>query len=191
MEIQARLTHDKLNHAQDNNVQLVVSLTAPQLDWVAKRPNLCVVPVIDLSGSMSGGKLEYAKESMGKLVDQLQPGDIVGLIGFEGRIHKLMEPQLATAEVKTKLKNIISKLGPLGGTDLNGGVLEALRMVEGLDLHPKYIKRIIVFTDGEPSAGIVDKPQILRLLKENLGTSTVSAFGYGGGTGIRFALSIG
>ena len=185
MEIQARLTHDKLNHSQDNHVQLVVSLTAPQLDWVAKRPKICVVPVIDLSGSMLGAKIEYAKKSMEKLVDQLQPGDITGLVGFSARAKVLMEPQAVTAEVKTKLKGLIRGLTPNGGTNFCEGALEAIRLIEGLDLGPQYIKRAILFTDGEPSSGIVDKVQILRLVKENLGSTTVSAFGYAGdGTGM-------
>src|SRR6185503_12550430 len=57
MEIIARFTQDQLDHTQDNNVHFVVSLKAPTLDWMQKRPQLCVLPVIDLSGSMGGDKL--------------------------------------------------------------------------------------------------------------------------------------
>lgn len=179
MEIQARLTNQKYDHSKDNQTHLVVSITAPASDWATKRPSICVLPVIDLSGSMSGAKLEYAKKSLLKLIDQLQPGDIVGLIGFESSIHKLMKPQQVTAEVKTQFKNLVSKLRPMGSTNLTDGFLEALKMVEGLDLSPKYIKRIILFTDGEPNVGVTDKSQILKLLKSSLGSTTVSAFGYG------------
>jgi len=179
VEIQARLTNQKYDHSKDNQTHLVVSITAPASDWATKRPSICVLPVIDLSGSMSGAKLEYAKKSLLKLIDQLQPGDIVGLIGFESSIHKLMKPQQVTAEVKTQFKNLVSKLRPMGSTNLTDGFLEALKMVEGLDLSPKYIKRIILFTDGEPNVGVTDKSQILKLLKSSLGSTTVSAFGYG------------
>jgi uncharacterized protein YegL len=184
MEIQARLTHSKIDHSQDSHTHLVVTLKAPQLDWVAKRPSICVVPVIDLSGSMMGAKLEYAQKSMLKLVDQLQPGDVVGLVGFESKSHMLMRPQEATPEVKLKLKGIIQKLHTLGGTNLYEGAAEAVKVIKELDLDPRYIKRAILFTDGQPTDGVTDKKQITRLIKENLGSVTVSAFGYGGGGGI-------
>lgn len=179
MEISAQFSHQKLDHTKDNAPHLVVSLKAPTLDWVTKRPALCVVPLIDLSGSMKGSKLEYAKKSMQTLVDQLQPGDIAGLIGFENRHHVFVEPATVTPELKTKLKAAIDKLRPMGGTDLCDGVLKALEVVNGLDLGPKYLKRVIMFTDGQPTNGITDQNDILRLMAENRGSVTMSAFGYG------------
>ncbi len=179
MEISARFSYDKLDPTKDNTPHLVISLKAPSLDWVAKRPALCVVPLIDLSGSMGGSKLEYAKKSLRVLVDQLQPGDIAGLVGFESKSHVLVKPAPVTSELKAKLKTAIDKLKPMGGTNLCDGILDALRLVHGLDLSPKYIKRVIMFTDGQPTSGVTNTTEILRLLGANLETATVSAFGYG------------
>lgn len=186
MEITARFSHEKIDHTKNNTPHLVVELKAPTLDWVTKRPALCVLPLVDLSGSMDdkipgspGSKLDYAKKSLHKLVDQLQPGDVSGLIGFESKTHILIPAQAVTAELKTKLHTAIDRLKTMGGTNMCDGLLESLKAIEKLDLGPKYIKRVIMFTDGEPTSGVTDKTQILKLMGEKLGSATVSAFGYG------------
>ena len=72
MKIDARLTFDKIRHDQDKTAHLVLTLTAPTKAGEEARQNLCVVPVIDVSGSMAGEKLEYAKRSALKLIDHLK-----------------------------------------------------------------------------------------------------------------------
>lgn len=185
MEIQARFTHDKLDHTKDNTPYLVVSVKAPTLDWVQKRPALCLLPVIDLSGSMKGDKLEYAKKSLHKLVDHIQDGDVTGLVAFESRVHVLVEPAEVTPELKTKMHQAIDRLRVMGGTNFADGMLRAVEAIHTLDLSNKYLKRIVMFTDGQPTEGVTNTTQILSMLEQRRGSVTVSAFGYGdvrGGT---------
>lgn len=185
MEILARFTHDHVDHTQDSSIHLVVSLKAPTLDWMQKRPKLCVLPVVDLSGSMEGEKLRYAKQSLLKLIDQLADGDFAGLIAFESRTHVLVKPQQVTSDLKNRLKNAINKLHIMGGTNFADGMLQSVKAVQQLDLPDTFLKRVIMFTDGQPTEGITNLPAILKMLDSNRGSVTVSAFGYGnigGGT---------
>ena len=180
MEILARFNQTKVDHSQDTNPSLVVTITAPNLDWAEKRQQLCILPVIDLSGSMQGEKLEYAKKSLLKLVDQLQPGDISGLIGFESRVHMVVKPDRVTRELKDQLKSAIRGLRAMGGTDLYGGFQKAIETIQNLDLPPSYLRRAILFTDGQPTQGITDKKQILKFVQSQSKSGiSVSAFGYG------------
>lgn len=179
MEILARFSHEQVDHTQDSNIHLVVTLKAPTLDWVTKRPQLCVLPVIDLSGSMQGPKLDFAKQSLEKLVDQLQDGDYAGLVGFETRVHVLAKPQKVTAEFKDRLKTTIRRLQVMGSTNFAEAMIQAARQVEQLDLPPSFLKRIIMFTDGQPTAGITDTKQILKMVSGLEGGASISAFGYG------------
>jgi hypothetical protein len=108
VKIQARFTHDRLDHSKTNTTHLVVSVEAPALDWVEKRPSVAILPVIDLSGSMGGPKLEYAKKSVLKLVEQLQPGDVAGLITFSNNSRVDVKPQPVTAKLKDRLKAVVT-----------------------------------------------------------------------------------
>ena len=179
MEIQARFAHEKINHTVDTDEHLVLSITAPTLDWVKQRPKLCVLPVIDLSGSMRGPKLEYAKRSLLKLIEHLAPGDLCGLYGFATHLRKLVEPQAITPELKVQLKKVISDLEVVGGTNFSAGLLGGIQALKLLDLPVSFKQRVIMFTDGQPTDGITDTDAILKMMKEAVGNVTVSAFGYG------------
>lgn len=186
MELQARLSHNRLNYTQDNVPHLVVSLRAPVLGWrEASWPALCIVPAIDTSGSMAGPKLQFAKESLLKLVDQLTPSAIMGLVGFGSRASVLVKPGLTSAEHKDRLREAIHRLQAQGGTDICDGMLQSLSVIESLDLGARYRKRVILFTDGHANEGVTDQAAILHLLGQRLGDMTVSAFGYGSEQGIH------
>ena len=179
MKIEAALTYGKIRHDQDKDAHLVISLTAPAKEGEIRAP-ICVVPVVDISGSMAGAKLDYAKRSAIKLIEHLRPGDYCGLIAFESRVHVIIPPQKITAEIKDKLKAEVGKLHTIGGTNFAGGMLKAVEMVNALDLPSGVIHRIIMLTDGQANEGPATAPKdIIKLFSANAGRVTASAFGYG------------
>src|ERR1035437_2340193 len=178
MKVSARLTFDRIAYNKDSDTHLVVSLTAPKLDWQGKRPPIMVIPVIDISGSMQGSKLIYAKESVTKLIDHLQPGDFAGLITFESAVNVVVRPTEITQDKKDMLKSEVSKLKTAGCTDFAGGMLAALAEVNKMKLADNVLIRVIMFTDGQANIRPRGK-EILDLVKTNLGKASVSAFGYG------------
>ena len=92
MKTTARLTFEKVRFDEAKDVHLVVSLAAPHLSAAAPRPPVCVIPVLDVSGSMAGEKLHYAKQSVMKLVDHLAPGDFCGLVTFTTAVTVISPP---------------------------------------------------------------------------------------------------
>jgi Ca-activated chloride channel family protein len=183
MDITTRFDFDSLDHSKDNTPNLVISLRAPSLDWVAKRPQIAILPVVDLSGSMQGPKLEYAKQSVLKLIEHLQEGDYAGLVTFSDRAKVVVKPQRITGEVKDKLKKAAQGLRIGGGTNFADGMITALDVIQQLDLPAKFLHRVIMFTDGMPTIGICDNNTILAMLEKKMARATVSAFGYGDGDG--------
>ena len=180
MKISARFSYDSFRHDQTTDAHLVVSLTAPARDGEATRQAICVVPVIDVSGSMSGAKLDYAKRSAIKLIEHLKTGDYCGVIAFGSDVYVVAEPTRIDGDAKERLKAEVGKLGIRGSTNFAGGLLKAIELVDKLDLPATVIQRIIMFTDGQANVGVATKPEELtRLLEANMGRSTVSAFGYG------------
>lgn len=180
MKTQAQFTFSKIKHDQDTNLHLVVSLTAPQVDCQKKRPPVCITLCADVSGSMGGDKIEYAKRSMLKLVDHLQPGDYCGLVAFESSIHPVVQPFEMIQARKDDLKAKIGQLRAMGGTDFSGGMLQGLEWANKMDLPDGAVNRIIMFTDGQANQGVAkDRNSLVKLLTGSIGKATLSAFGYG------------
>jgi Ca-activated chloride channel family protein len=180
LDTQARLTFDSVQFDKDTDAHLVVSLKAPKIDWQAKRPRVCIIPVIDISPSMMGQKLEYAKQSVLKLIDHLQPGDFCGVVAFGGEVFTVSKPVEVTQARKDELKAKVGQLGTNGSTNFSGGMCQGLELLNKGDLPDGMLKRVIMFTDGMPNTGIaIKKEDIVRLLEAQLGIATLSAFGYG------------
>lgn len=179
MRINPRFTFDTVNHDRDNDLHLVVDLVAPKSEWQAKRPALCIIPVVDRSGSMDGSKLHYAKQSLLKLVEHLTEEDYFGLVSFENKAHPDAKPQLMTAARKDEMRTLIGRYQTAGSTALSAGLTMALKMANDMDLPESTLVRVIVFTDGQPNIGVTDAKSLCDLTTKQMGRATVSTFGYG------------
>ena len=179
MKINANLTYDTVRCDQPPTAHLVVSLTAPHVG-AAKRPPLAIIALLDISGSMRGSKLDYAKKSLTTLVDHLQAGDYFGLVQFDDQVSTVIEPVQISSEMKPNFKSKINALQTGGSTNIADALLSGLGLVKRLDLPASTLNRVILFTDGGANAGCVIEPDgIVTLAEKNLGTASVSAFGYG------------
>jgi Ca-activated chloride channel family protein len=180
MKTTAQLTYEKVRFDEAKDVHLVVSLAAPHLDAAAPRPPVCVIPVLDVSGSMAGEKLHFAKQSLMKLVDHLAPGDFCGVVVFSTQVETLAPPAEMTQARKDELKALVGRLGPRSNTNLGGGMLAGLDHAKVAKLPEGMLVRVILFTDGLANEGPAKSHEgLMRLLEENLGSATLSAFGYG------------
>lgn len=181
MRTTARLTHEKIRFDEAKDLHLLIELHAPPVDWQSRRPPVCVLPVIDVSGSMAGPKLHYAKQSVMKLVDHLAPGDFCGLVTFTTEVTVVAPPVEMTVPRKAELKAAIGRLTSHAQTNLAGGMLAGLELANESRIPEGMARRVILFTDGLANVGpATAHADVLRLLEANLGAATVSAFGYGG-----------
>lgn len=179
MKINPQFTLDKVRFDQPTDAHLVLSIEAPKSDWQAKRQPICVIPVLDISGSMRGEKMTYAKRSLLKMVEHLTSEDYLGLVSFSDSVYVDLAPEKMTPEIKEKARSVIGKYDVRGGTNFSSGLLKGLEVANSLDLPATTLVRVIVFTDGQPTHGITDPVGLSDLLEKCMGRSTVSAFGYG------------
>lgn len=112
--------------------------------------NLCLV--LDRSGSMEGPPLEYAKQACNQLVDLLAPTDILSIVVFDEIVEVLMAPQRVTD--RQAIKNGIAQIQPGYTTNLYDGMTLAAQQVESMMGESGRVTRMVVLTDGEPTAGI-------------------------------------
>jgi Ca-activated chloride channel family protein len=113
--------------------------------------NLCLV--IDRSGSMEGAPLDYVKQACSHVVDMLGPNDVLSIVTFEETVDVLMPPQRVTS--KAPIKEGIQRLLPGNTTNLYDGMALGMQQVLATQ-EPGRATRLVVLTDGDPTAGIKD-----------------------------------
>jgi Ca-activated chloride channel family protein len=119
-----------------------------------------VVFVLDTSGSMAdAGKMEKARAALLFGVRSLRAGDRFNVINFAGEEH-LMSAALVRADAagKARGEEFIRGLRPIGGTNINGALVAAMRQFE-----PSERPRLLVFmTDGLPTVGETNVERIVE-----------------------------
>jgi Ca-activated chloride channel family protein len=181
MKIKSQFNYESINPDENNDIHLVVELSAPKTDAPQSRPPIAIIPTVDTSGSMTGDKLEFAKQSICKLIDHLSPTDLAGLVTFNSVVDVVVPVALMTPENKQNFKMKVNALKAGGGTALSGGMLTALKEMERIDVSVATLSRVILFTDGEANVGPRSAREISDLLPAALGSTSLSCFGYGEG----------
>ncbi len=137
-----------------------------------EQPNVAIALVMDRSGSMSGGKIEAAKESARATARVLSPRDLITVIAFDNSPRTIV--RLQRASNRMRIQSDISRLSAGGGTNIYPALREAYEVLR--DVNAK-VKHAIVLSDGQaPYTGIADLCQEMRASR-----ITVSAVGIGSG----------
>jgi len=178
MKLSAKLAKKKYDHNKDSETHLLVELEAPKVEWDKDRAPICIVPVLDVSGSMRGQKLDYLRKACRKLVDHLSPGDLIGMVAYDTEVYEVASIKEITQEHKNHLKKEILKLSAGSCTNMSGGMARALQWINEANLSKEVILRVVVFTDGMANVGVTSRA-LLDFTKELKGKATVSAFGFG------------
>jgi Ca-activated chloride channel family protein len=135
-----------------------------------------ITAVVDVSGSMSGEKIEQARAALRQLLGTLDRGDRFRLIRFSSSVSTYERAwTVATPANVNQALAWIDELRAEGGTNISGALEEAFRAVS-----PETRLPVIVFvTDGLPSAGETDPEAIAKLAEAAAGRARVFAFGVG------------
>uniref|UniRef100_A0A670YDL3 Inter-alpha-trypsin inhibitor heavy chain H3 n=1 Tax=Pseudonaja textilis TaxID=8673 RepID=A0A670YDL3_PSETE len=148
-----------VNRDSPNNLQVVngyfVHFFAPK---ILERLPKNVAFVIDVSGSMYGQKIRQAKEALTKIVEDLKEEDHFNIILFESSVSTWKDNLIqATPENVNQSKEFISQINDLGLTDLNGGLLTGIEMLnkahEAKSVPERSASLVIMLTDGDPTSG--------------------------------------
>jgi Ca-activated chloride channel homolog len=150
----------------------------------AERIGRNVTLVVDVSGSMSGPKLEQAKAAMLQVLGTLGERDRFRLIAFSSGVRSFRDGfSVATAAALESARLWTSALVADGGTNIEGALREALRRERGDASGRGNLDMLVFLTDGVPSVGITQPEQLAALASQDV--SGVRVFTVGIGTDVN------
>ena len=134
------------------------------------QPSLALALVIDKSGSMTGIKMELAKDAAKATAEILSAEDYLEVVGFDSQPVRVVRMQ--SAANRLRILTDIGRLAPSGGT----AIFPALDMAyQDLAVTRARIKHVILLTDGQTQeSGLETLVQAMRA--ESI---TVSVVGLG------------
>ena len=165
-----------LTHASPNEDGYYMLLLAPPESSARDVIPRDLTLVVDVSGSMSGTKLEQAKAALAQALGALSPQDRFRLIAFSSGVTEF-RPGLTTA-TRANLadaQQFVDRLSAGGGTNIEGALDVALQqgVAEG------RLPLVVFMTDGLPSVGQTQPDQIASAAGTRIGRARIFTVGVG------------
>ena len=180
MIVKANLDLDMVALESDDRVTLMLDLTAPINEASKDRPGQAVQIVLDRSGSMEGGPLESAKESILKLIDRLAPQDSFGLVAFDDTALVIAPIRTMADHDMPALRRAVRQMHTGGSTDISAGYLLGLRELNRTPAAGG--STLLLISDGHANAGEQDPKFFTEVAATNAQAKvTTSSIGLGNG----------
>ena len=158
---------------------LVATLTSE--DIKKKVNGVDLIFVVDISGSMSGDRINLVKESLNYIVDLMNEQDNMSLVIFESRASLISGLVPMTENNKKMIINKINQLKVTGGTNIYSGLQMGLNQIIKNYKIEDRVCSIILLSDGCDQYKNADtnfKSYIINQ-KKNDYVFTVHTLGYG------------
>jgi Ca-activated chloride channel family protein len=132
--------------------------------------------VIDVSGSMSGQKIEQARAAGKQILRSLSPMDRFRLIDFSSDVRTFRDGfSNVTRESIRAAERYLDQLDAQGSTNISGALDEAL----STPVQSGRLPIILFLTDGQPTVGERDAPVIASNVAKQRGSRRLFTFGVG------------
>ncbi len=163
---------------KDNEDGYFLLLASPEVKSAnAKLPPKTVVFALDRSGSMSGKKIEQAKEALKFVINNLRDGDLFNIVVYDTAVESF-QPELQRYDDSSRKAALgfIEGIHPGGSTNISGALTTSLKMIQDSS-RPNYL---VFMTDGLPTTGERNEMKISQIAKElNKHRTRVVSFGVG------------
>ncbi|XP_059631216.1 E3 ubiquitin-protein ligase WAV3 [Cornus florida] len=123
------------------------SSTAHFLDPSCRAP-IDLVTVLDVSGSMSGAKLQMLKRAMRLVISSLGSSDRLSIVAFSACPKRLLPLKRMTVQGQRAARRIIDRLGCSQGTSVGDALRKATKVLEDRrERNP--VASIMLLSDGQ------------------------------------------
>ena len=177
MQVESAFSPATLVDGLASSADLLLRFRLPPSGQRRRPLNLSLV--IDRSGSMAGQELQQAILAAKRVVDDLDEHDLLSVVIYDDTVETLIAPTHVTD--KARLKDQLDRVRAGGLTNLSGGWLRGMELVEQ-GRTPDMVNRVLLLTDGQANVGVTDTKVLIKTAaqKAEAGIST-TALGFGQG----------
>lgn len=153
-------------------------LASPEVKAEAAEPLAkTVIFVVDRSGSMSGEKIQQAKNALKFVLNNLRAGDTFNIVAYDSEIQTFRpELQKFDDETRAAALGFVEGIYAGGSTNIDGALAAALGQLKETS-RPNYV---IFLTDGLPTHGEQNEAKIAANAKQaNQARARIFSFGVG------------
>ena len=130
-----------------------------------KKPfKLCLLFIVDVSGSMGGEKIKQAKLSLLHIVETLSDDDCIGIILFSSGVTRRTTGLIKVGPNREDINSIIKRIYAAGGTNFDGALQDGIDMMKGFveSSDTECVHLMVSLTDGDPTVGVTDSTEIIE-----------------------------
>ena len=174
INVKAGLATPVMQANTEGTAFLRVALTGFELGSNIQRPPLNVALVLDQSSSMSGDKIQRAKEAAIMAVSKLAANDVVSIVTYDSTVRVLIPATKVTN--KSRLYDAIQSIRANGSTALFAGTSVGADQVSRY-LSRERVNRVVLLSDGMANVGPVSPKELgdlgRALAKKGMSVSTI------------------
>ncbi|HEX8851817.1 MAG TPA: VIT domain-containing protein, partial [Gemmatimonadaceae bacterium] len=164
-----------LAHATSEDERFALITLTPPARRTARTPR-DVTLVLDVSGSMSGRKLEQAKAAGRQVLGTLGEGDRFRLIDFSTDVRTFRDDFVAATPANLRAaQRYLDELEAEGSTNISGAIDAALEP----ETPAGRLPLVLFLTDGAPTVGETRPEAIAERAAKERGRARVFTFGVG------------
>jgi len=179
LKMETKLSHTNLPKNSTTELFATVRITGGEAQATEARAPLNVALVIDRSTSMSGGRLDQAKNASIMFVRGLQSTDRLAIVSYGSDVSTVMESTLATPVNKELMEMAIQRIELSGATNLSGGLERGVQLIAP-HRRDETVNRLLLLSDGHANNGITTVHGLANLAKNTLEQGiSISTMGIG------------
>lgn len=122
------------------------AIYAVQELWQSARKNVNLVMVIDVSGSMSGAKIDSVRRSAVQFIEQMAEDDYLSIISFSSQPQSLIKYQRVGDHRETMIDTVLG-LQAQGDTSLYDAIADGANLIRNTET-PETSSALVLLTDG-------------------------------------------
>ena len=173
MKLNAILDVDLIAVEAEDQISVLLEMTAPEAPAGRQRPPSTLELVLDRSGSMLGDRLDTAKGAIDALLARLDPTDNFGLVAFDTDAHVVVPA--GPLSDKTAVRSLVRSIGAGATTNLSGGYLRGIQ--EARRAKGDGGATLVLLSDGIANEGVTEPSRLHDFahgaLGDGVGTSTI------------------